>query len=332
MLDIVGKRGWYFLISALLILPGLVSMIAPPGGWANGGSGLRPGIDFTSGAALQVSFDRPVTEAQVQDRLDRLGHDEALIQRMGTRNFLIRTRVLEEASGDRESERERIVKDLEEYLGLERDKVQFDSVSPIVAGETVRTAFYAVLVASVGILMYIWYAFRRVPKAYRYGVSAIFALVHDVLFVLGVFSILGRFLDMEVNSMFIVGVLIVAGYSVNDTIVVFDRIRENLLRFPDRALTATVNQSIMDTVGRSLNTSFTTLFVLLALLLMGGPSIRELLLVVAVGAIIGTYSSIFVASQFLVIWERGEIGRALRLRRRTAAAAASSLMSIIGRG
>lgn len=132
--------------------------------------------------------------------------------------------------------------------------------------------------------------------------------------------------------MFIVGVLIVAGYSVNDTIVVFDRIRENLLRFPDRPLTATVNQSIMDTVGRSLNTSFTTLFVLLALLLMGGPSIRELLLVVAVGAIIGTYSSIFVASQFLVIWERGEIGRALRLRRRRAAATASSLMSIIGRG
>ena len=229
----------------------------------------------------------------MQDRLDRLGHDEALIQRMGTRNFLIRTRVLEEASGDQESERERILKDLEEYLGLERDKVQFDSVSPIVAGETVRTAFYAVLVASLGILLYIWYAFRRVPKAYRYGISAIFALVHDVLFVLGVFSILGRFLNMEVNSMFIVGVLIVAGYSVNDTIVVFDRIRENLLRFPDRPLTATVNQSIMDTVGRSLNTSFTTLFVLLALLLMGGPSIRELLLVVAVGAIIGTYSSIF---------------------------------------
>ncbi len=321
MLDIVGKRGWYFLVSALLILPGLVSMIAPPDGWSTGGSGLKPGIDFSSGSALEVTFDSPVTEEQIRGRLALLDHDEALIQKLGSRSFFIRTRVLEEAVGGGESERVRIEKDMEETLGLERDNVQFDFVSPIIAAETVRTAFFAVLVASVGILLYIWYAFRRVPRAYRYGVSAILALVHDVVFVLGVFSILGRVIGMEVNSMFIVGVLIVAGYSVNDTIVVFDRIRENLLRYPDRPLGTTVNQSIMDTVGRSLNTSFTTLFILLALLLMGGPSIRELLLVVAVGAIIGTYSSIFVASQFLVIWERGEIGRALRFRRRTAAAA-----------
>jgi preprotein translocase subunit SecF len=332
MLDIVGKRGWYFLVSALLILPGLVSMIAPPDGWAAGGSGLKPGIDFSSGSALQASFKAPVTESQIKRRLDVLGHDEALIQKIGSRLFFIRTRVLEEAVEGGESERERIEQDLDENLGLERDKTQFASVSPIIAAETVRTAFLAVLVASIGILLYIWYAFRRVPRAYRYGVSAILALVHDVLFVLGVFSILGRVIGMEVNSMFIVGVLIVAGYSVNDTIVVFDRIRENLLRYPDRALSATVNQSIMDTVGRSLNTSFTTLFVLLALLLMGGPSIRELLLVVAVGAIVGTYSSIFVASQFLVIWERGEIWRVFRLGRRSSAAAASTLLSVIGRG
>ena len=116
--------------------------------------------------------------------------------------------------------------DLEESLGLEKEKVKFDSVSPIVAGETVVNAFYSVLAASVFILLYVWYAFRRVPKSYRYGISAILALVHDVVFVLGVFSILGKVLDMEVNSMFIVGILIVAGYSVNDTIVVFDRVRK----------------------------------------------------------------------------------------------------------
>ena len=120
-----------------------------------------------------------------------------------------------------------------------------------------------------------------------------------------------------------------AGYSVNDTIVVFDRIRENMLRFPDRGLAPTVNQSIMDTVGRSLNTSFTTLFVLLSLLLMGGPSIRGLLLVVAVGAVVGTYSSIFIASQFLVIWERGEIGGLLRRGRRAPTAAAATLLGMI---
>jgi len=331
MLDIVGKRGWYFLFSALIILPGLISMAVPPGGWISGDSGLKPGIDFTSGSVLQISFESEVTEGQVQERMNRLGHPEALIQKIGRRSFFIRTKILQEAVGDEDSERVRIEKDLEASLGLERGKVQFDSVSPIIAAETVRTAFLAVLVASVFIMLYIWYAFRRVPKAYRYGISAILALVHDVVFALGVFSILGRVIGMEVNSMFIVGILIVAGYSVNDTIVVFDRIRENTSRFPDRGLAPLVNQSIMDTIGRSLNTSFTTLFVLLALLLMGGPSIRGLLLVVAVGAVVGTYSSIFIASQFLVIWEQGEIGRILRRGRRAPATAAATLLSLIGR-
>lgn len=327
MIDIVGKRGWYFLISALIILPGLISLIVPPG-WASLESGLNPGIDFTSGSVLQVSFRSPVTEQQIKERMDQLGHSEALIQKIGSRSFFIRTKLLEEPVGDLPSERELVERDLEDFLTLERDKVKFDSVSPIVAGETVINAFYAVLAASVFILLFIWYAFRRVPKSYRYGVAAILALVHDVAIVIGVFSILGKTLDMEVNSMFIVGVLIVAGYSVNDTIVVFDRIRENTIRFPDRPLTSLVNTSIMDTVGRSLNTSFTTMFVLLALLLMGGPSIRELLLVVAIGVVAGTYSSIFIASQFIVIWDRGELGRLVGRGRRATSATAVILMSI----
>ena len=329
-MDVVAKRGWYFLFSALIILPGLLSMIVPPG-WASGNSGFNPGIDFTSGSALQVSFESPVTEQQIKDRMNQLGHSEALIQRVGGQSYFIRTKLLEEAVGDELSEREKIEQDLEEFLGLERDKVKFDSVSPIVAGETVVNAFYSVLAASVFILLYIWYAFRRVPKAYRYGISAILALVHDVVFVMGVFSILGKVINMEVNSMFIVGLLIVAGYSVNDTIVVFDRIRENVIRYPDRALESIVNMSIMDTLGRSLNTSFTTMFVLLALLLMGGPSIRGLLLVVAIGAVVGTYSSIFIASQFIVIWERGEIGKLLGRGRRASTTAATTLMGLIGR-
>jgi preprotein translocase subunit SecF len=308
LIDIVGKRGWYFLISALIILPGLISLILPPG-WASLESGLNPGIDFTSGSVLQVSFASPVTEEQILDRMIQLGHSEALIQKTGDRSFFIRMKLLEEPVGNLPSERELVERDLEDFLALERDKVKFDSVSPLVAGETVVNAFYAVLAASVFILLYIWYAFRRVPKSYRYGVAAILALAHDVAIVIGVFSILGKTLELEVNSMFIVGVLIVAGYSVNDSIVVFDRIRENTIRFPDRALDSLVNLSIMDTVGRSLNSSFTTLFVLLALLLMGGPSIRELLLVVAIGVVTGTYSSIFIASQFIVIWDRGEFGR-----------------------
>ena len=327
MLDIVGKRGWYFLISALIIFPGLVSMMAPPG-WLSGNSGLRAGIDFSSGSVMNVTFREPVEEDDIRQRMNELGHTEALIQRVGGTNFFIRTEVLEEAVGDGLSEREVIERDLEKFLGMERGRVEFDTVSPIVAQETVRTAFYALAAASVFIMFFVWYAFRRVPKAHRYGVSAILALLHDLFVILGVFSILGRVINLEVNSMFIVGLLIVAGYSVNDTIVVFDRIRENVSRHPDRDLPPMVNLSIMESMGRSLNTSITTLVVLLAMLFIGGNSIRELLLVLAIGAVVGTYSSIFIASQFLVMWDRGEIGRFFR---RGPAAAASSLLHIIGR-
>ena len=327
MLDIVGKRGWYFLISALIIIPGLLSMIASPG-WITGDSGLKAGIDFSSGSVMNITFRQPVKEADIRERMDELGHPEALIQRIGGTNFFVRTDVLEEAIGDGLSEREVIERDLEKFLGMERQKVEFDTVSPIVAQETVRTAFYALAAASVFILFFIWYAFRRVPKAHRYGVSAILALVHDLLIILGIFSILGRAINLEVNSMFIVGLLIVAGYSVNDTIVVFDRIRENVSRSPDRDLANTVNLSIMESVGRSMNTSITTLVVLLAMLFIGGHSIRELLLVLAIGAVAGTYSSIFIASQYLVMWDRGEIGRFFRRR---STAVASSLLNLVSR-
>ena len=329
MLDIVGKRGWYFLFSAVIIIAGIVSMLLPPG-WVTLDSGLRPGIDFTSGAVFNVTFSQDVDQQDILDEMYTLGHPEALVQRVGVNNYFVRTEVLEEAIGGDFSEREIIERHLEENLGLERDRVEFASVSPIVASETVNIAFYALAAASVFILLYVWYAFRRVPKSYRYGVSAVLALAHDVLIILGVFSILGRVIGFEVNSMFIVGLLIVAGYSVNDTIAVFDRIRENVSRHPDRDLGGLVNMSIMETIGRSLNTSITTLIVLVAMLLIGGPSIRELLLVLVVGAVAGTYSSIFIASQFLVMWDRGEIGNLGRARR-TAATAASSLFSLFGK-
>ncbi len=325
-MDVVGKRAWYFLFSALIIIPGIASMLLPPG-WVTLESGLRPGIDFTSGSVLNVTFSRDVDEADIQERMTALGHPEALVQQVGANNYFIRTDVLAEAESGELSEREIIERDLEESLGLDRERVEFESVSPIVASETVRIAFYALAAASVFILLYVWYAFRRVPKAYRYGVSAVLALIHDVLIILGVFSILGRVIGFEVNSMFIVGLLIVAGYSVNDTIVVFDRIRENVVRHPDRDLGGLVNLSIMESMGRSLNTSLTTLFVLIAMLLIGGPSIRELLLCLAIGAVAGTYSSIFIASQFLVMWDRGEIRRFGR----SAATATSSLLSLLGK-
>ena len=319
MYNIVSNRGWYFVFSAILIIPGLLSMLAPPG-WLSGGSGLQPGIDFTSGSVLTIAFKEPINPQLLRDELSTLGHPEALVQVLEGSSVLIRTRVLEEASGNQVSERQRIQDALDESVGpIEASGV--DTVSPIIAQETVRNTFLALAVASVFILIYIWYAFRRVPRAYRYGVAAVVALVHDTVIVLGAFSILGRVLGMEVNAMFIVGILTVAGYSVNDTIVVFDRIRENTIRVPDRALADTVNLSIIESIGRSINTSFTTLLVLVAMLIIGGAAIRELLLVVALGVVIGTYSSIFIAAQFLVIWDRREFGRVFTLGRRRSAAA-----------
>ena len=215
------------------------------------------------------------------------------------------------------SEQEIILESLGELAAIQSREV--DTISPIVAEETVRKAIIAMVVASVAILFYITWAFRRIPNSFRYGVAALLALVHDLVIVLGTFSILGKVANMEVNAMFIVGLLAVAGYSVNDTIVVFDRIRENVARNIDRPLISSVNTSLLETFGRSLNTSATTMFVLIALILFGGPTILSLLVVLLIGVLVGTYSSIFVASQFLVMWEQGEIGRVFRRSRRTQA-------------
>jgi len=329
MLDIVGKRGWYFLISGLMILAGLVSLIIPPG-WASLESGLKPGIEFTSGSVLNITFEQPVKEGKIRERMTALGHGEALVQKVGSRAVIIRTKVLQEASAGGLSERQLIQQDLDREVAPV-ESASFDSVSPVVAAETVRNAAVALAVASLGIFLYVWYAFHRVPKAHRYGASTILALLHDLLVALGLFSILGKTIGMEVNSMFIVGMLTLAGYSVNDTIVIFDRIRENALRHPERSLEAQVNLSILETMARSLNTNLAVLFVVLAMLLIGGGSIRELLLVLVIGAVVGSYSSIFIAAQFLVIWERGEIGKLMRRGRRAPVAATTALLHLIGR-
>ena len=310
MIDIVAKRRWFFLISALVILPGLVSLAIPPA--------LKPGIEFTSGSAMDLTFDRPVTEEEIRNELTRLGHPEARVQPKGDRSVFIRTDVLEQrvvqADGTEISEVALIEAALNENVAPIETR-EFDSVSAILAKETVYYTLIVVLLASLGILAYVTYAFRRVPNPFRYGVSALVALFHDLVIIIGIFSILGKVIDMEVNGMFIAGLLTVLGYSVNDTIVVFDRIRENVGRNIDRPLPGVVNASIMETLGRSFNTSFTSIFVLLALLLFGGPTIRSFLTVLTIGVVVGTYSSVCIASQFLVMWDQGEIRKALRFLR-----------------
>ena len=304
-MNLVGKRRWFFILSAIIILPGVISLLIPPR--------LYLGIEFSGGSTLSVEFASPVAESQVQATLTQLGHPEAVIQATGATEFFIRTTTLREADAQAGtvSERQKIREDFEEKLAPVT-RLDLESVSGVIAGDTVRNAFMAVVFAAVAILAYITWAFRHVPKPFRYGMAAIIALVHDVLLVLGIFSILGKVLHLEVNAMFITGLLTVIGYSVNDTIVVFDRIRENVARLPGERLERVVNTSILETLGRSINTSLTLLVTVLALLLLGGESIRNFLLVLLIGVATGTYSSICIASQVLIVWETGEAGRLLR--------------------
>jgi preprotein translocase SecF subunit len=182
------------------------------------------------------------------------------------------------------------------------------SVSGSVAGDTIRNSIFAVIAASLLILLYIWFAFRKVQKPWRYGACAIIALLHDVLVVLGVFSILGWTLRIQIDALFVTALLTVVGFSVHDTIVVFDRIRENMQRRSSETFEQIVNASLVQTMSRSLNTSLTVLFTLSALTLFGGESIRTFTFALLIGIFSGTYSSIFNASMLLVIWERGELG------------------------
>ena len=300
-MNIVGKRRLYFLLSAIVLVPGIISLIIPPA--------IKAGIDFSSGSAFEVTFSREVQEEEVRGAMGDAGHSDARIQKLSSDAVFIRTKELQEG------ERDRLQAALEQAVAPVLAISKVETVSPEVAGETVRNAVIAVMVAAAGILLYITWAFRHIPGSFRYGVAAILALAHDILIIVGIFAFLGKVIDLEVNVMFVVGLLAVAGYSVNDTIVVFDRIRENVARDVDRPLAESVNISIMESMGRSLGTSLTTIFALLTLILIGGPTLREFLLVLIIGAVAGTYSSIFIASQFLVMWELGEVGRFFRFFR-----------------
>ncbi len=308
-MNFVGLRGWFFIFSVLVILPGIVFLAIAPG--------LRPGIDFTGGSTVTLEFQDPVTQADLREELASLGHQDALVQQLEDQVFFIRTKELDDPA------REALLNGTEQNLSPNgAQELSFDLVSPVVASETILNAIYAVLAATVGIFIYVWWAFRNVPSPFRYGAAAIIALLHDAIIVIGIFAILGVLIEMEVGTMFLIAILTVIGYSVNDTIVVFDRIRENVLTFPNRELSEVVNLSISETIGRSLNTSLTLLITLMALMLFGGSTIREFLLVLLIGVVAGTYSSIAIASQALISWEYGDFKRVI-LRRNPAEAGAA---------
>jgi len=299
MLNIISKRYWFFLISGFFILISIISLATV---------GLKSGIEFSSGSMLSVKFETPVEYAQFQQEIVNLGYTSAIVQSVGENEFLIRTQELTEEQKTQ----------LEAALTTQFGKLsesQFYSVSPLVATETARSAAIAVAVAMVGILLYVTWAFRRMPSAFRWGTCSVIALFHDALVTVGLFSIFGAILGWEINLMFITGILTIIGYSINNTIVVFDRMRENQIKGISASFENIVNNSQVETLGRSLNTSITTLITTLALLLFVGSTIQNFAIVLLIGIAVGTFDSVFVAPGLLVVWDKNEWGRFIPWRK-----------------
>ena len=290
MIDIVSKRNWFFLISILLLVPGIISMIA---------FGFNLGIDFSSGTVMTLRFNPAVTQEALRQQMSQSGYPEATIQKTSAGDFLVRTK---EINSDQKLA---LMDDLKNGLKAEVTIRDFNTVSPLVASEVGRNAAIAVGIASIFMILYIAFAFRRMPNPFRWGMSAVIALLHDVLIVMGIFSILGWAIGYQVDSMFIVAMLTIVGFSINNTCVVYDRIRENVRKGISRDFAVTVNSSILETIARCINTSLTVIFTCLAIYLFGGVTIQQFIMALLVGVIIGIYDSVFVAGPLLVLWERG---------------------------
>jgi preprotein translocase subunit SecF len=287
MIDFVGKRYWFFIISAILIIPGLIIL---------GIFGLKLGIDFSSGTAMTLHFERELDISELRQELSTIGYPKASVQPAGKGDFFIR---VQEISTE---EIKKLTTDLESGLSTKVTVSSLYSVSPVVAEGTVRNTAIAIIVASIGILLYIAWAFRKMPNPFRWGICAVIALIHDLLVVIAVFSILGWLAGIEVDALFVTGVLAVVGISVNNIVVVFDRIRENSKRGVSQNFDIVVNTGIVESVGRSMNTGLCTLFVIVAMYLLGGVTIQNLVLALLIGIAIGIYSSLCIAGQLLIVW------------------------------
>lgn len=294
-IDIVGKRYWWFALSLLFILPGLFSIAT---------HGLKLGIDFTGGTIWELQMSKPVEPAQVVNVLQQYGYGDALVQTSQNNGIIIRMKELKEGSDTKAKISDALTAKFGTFKELE-----LQSVGPSLGVEIRNRAVVAILLASIGVLLYIAYAFRNTQNPILYGIAAIIAMLHDVVILIGIFSILGWVANVEVDSLFVTAVLTVIGFSVHDTIVVFDRIRENLGHRAGRSFEEVVNYSVVQTIVRSLNTSLTVVFTLIALYLFGGESTRWFVFALLIGIVCGTYSSIFNASQVLVVWENKEVHR-----------------------
>ena len=303
MFNIVQRRYLYFTLSAIVIFPGIVAMIFS---MIQFGTPLKLSIDFTGGALQELRFEQPVQPNEIRQVFVDYGYGDTTVQTAGDGSTaLIRSKFLDNET------KVQIQDDLRETIGP-FEELRFEAVGPTIGGEVTRAAGVAVLAASIVILAFIWWAFRNVPNSFRYGLCAIAAMVHDVLVVCGLFALAGLLLGWEVDALFLTALLTVIGFSVQDTIVVFDRIRENIPKRRGEDYETIVNRSLLETLHRSLATQLNAIFVLIAILLFGGATIKQFVAVLLVGLLSGTYSSIFNAVPLLVAWQKGEIGNFFR--------------------
>jgi preprotein translocase subunit SecF len=280
------KYKWlYFLISALVLIPGIYSLFR----W-----GLKPSIDFTGGSLLEYETEKEIEIEPIKKVLQEKQVGFESVQKSTEGTFLIRgERIDREKAGE-------IKKGLGEKLGSQLTEIRFETVGPTLGKELLKKTLVAIFLASVAILGYVAWQF----KDKKFGVCAILAMFHDSLLLLGSFSFLGHFVGVEVDTLFVTAILTILSFSVHDTVVVFDRIRESQKLFPKTPLEQLANKAVTETLARSLNNSFTIIFMLVALLLMGGVTIRWFIVALLIGTIAGTYSSTFTAVPLVVIWEK----------------------------
>jgi preprotein translocase subunit SecF len=294
MFNIINTRKYWFGLSITLVVLSIIAVSI---------FGLNYGIDFTGGSIMEVKIiDAEVRNSDIEQILVDMEIGESVIQEANDNVFLVRTGHLEE-----EQHRE-ILSKLTEVVTVQEgsiEELRYDSIGPTIGKELKGKAFTSIFVVLLAIVIYIAWAFRKVSfpvASWKYGLSAIIALAHDIFVTVGLFSVLGYYFNFQVDTLFVTALLTIMGFSVHDTIVTFDRTRENLFRTQDLTFGEVVNKSINETIVRSLNTSLTTLLVLISVYLFGGASIQQFILTMMFGIVIGTYSSIFLASPLLMFW------------------------------
>lgn len=297
-MDIIGKRKIWYAISLVAILPGFIALVT---------GGLKLGIDFVGGSMIELSGGG--TTQQIRSVAEKAGMKDVTVINTSEGKRLLRFRSPE---GNLSEAKHQDLKNKLAAVGAKEDK--FDSVGPSVSRDITRTAIISIILVSLAIVLYLAFAFRNVPppaSSWNFGVMAIVALLHDAFLVMGVFAILGHFFGVEIDALFVTALLTVIGFSVHDSIVVFDRIRENL-RVKKGSLEEIVNTSILETLARSINTSLTVVLTLLALYLFGGQSTKWFILALLIGIVSGTYSSVFNASPLLVTWQNMKAKKATK--------------------